>query len=126
MKKNDLIKKLQGIKGNPDIVLWNGFVGDYQHIAEPTEGDLVKETLENYLEMCRLETARDAKDWDLQLPPDEVEELKGSYRDFKYEHNNYITQEDIREGRYKKKRVIYLPAKLRNETSYGRGGDLHY
>ena len=28
MKKNDLIKPLQTIEGNPDIVLWNGFVQD--------------------------------------------------------------------------------------------------
>ena len=27
MKKNDLIKKLQQIEGNPEIVLWNGMVG---------------------------------------------------------------------------------------------------
>ena len=32
MKKNELIAKLQAIKGNPDIVLWNGTVGDYQYI----------------------------------------------------------------------------------------------
>lgn len=44
MRKNDLIAKLQNIKGNPEVVLWNGFVGDYQHLAEPTEGDLVKKT----------------------------------------------------------------------------------
>lgn len=126
MRKNDLIVKLQAIKGNPEVVLWSGFVGDYQHLAQPTEGDLVKRTLENYLEMCRLEDARDSKNWNLQLSEEAVQELKSYYKKFTYEHNNYVTQEDIKEGRYKSKRVIYLSAKLRGETSYSRGGDLHY
>ena len=41
MKKNDLIELLNGIKGNPDIVLWNGMVGDYMHIKGLEEGDLL-------------------------------------------------------------------------------------
>ena len=126
MRKNDLIKKLQSIKGNPEVVFWNGFVGDYQHLAEPTEGDLVKETEDYYLEMCRLQDAIDAKDWNLQLSEKEVQELKKVYRTFKYEHNNYVTQEDIKAKRYKKKRILYLSTKPRGETSYGRGGNLHY
>jgi len=126
MRKNDLIKLLQSMKGNPEVVLWNGFVGDYQHLEKPVEGDLVKQSQEHYLEMCRLQDARDAKNWDLQLPESEVDELKRIYKTFKYEHNNYVTQEDIKEKRYKKKRVIYISAKIRGETSYGRGGDLYY
>lgn len=126
MKKNDLIAKLQKIKGNPDVVLWNGFVGDYQHLAEPSEGDLVKQTKEYYLEMNRLQDARDAKDWDLQLSSEEIKELESIYNTFSYEHNNYVTEDHIKKKRYKKKRVVFISAKLRGETSYGRGGDLKY
>ena len=79
MRKNDLIAKLQAIKGNPEVLLWNGFVGDYQRLEKITEGDLVKETEKNYLEMCRLENARDAKDWNLQLSEKEVQDLKKIY-----------------------------------------------
>lgn len=42
MKKNQLIKMLQNIKGNPEIKLWNGMVGDWMNF-ELTEGVLVKE-----------------------------------------------------------------------------------
>lgn len=126
MRKNDLIAKLQAIKGNPEVLLWNGFVGDYQHLAEPTEGDLVKVTEEHYLEMCRLQNAIDSKDWNLQLSEKEVQELKKIYRTFKYEHNNYVTQEDVKAKRYRKKMVLYITAKPRGETSYGRGGNLYY
>ena len=61
MKKNDLIKLLNTIEGNPDVALWNGFVGDYQDISkELVKGDLVKMSLDWYLEMCRIERCIDA------------------------------------------------------------------
>ena len=72
MKKNELIAKLQAIKGNPEIVLWNGTVGDYQHIGSLVEGDLVKQTLHDYIERCRMEKCRDEKDWKVQLTEDEI------------------------------------------------------
>lgn len=126
MKKNDLITKLQNIKGNPEVVFWNGFVGDYQQLASPIEGELVKQTLNYYLEMCRLEDCCNARNWDLQITEEKIEELKQVYRRFKYECNEYISEEDIKEGRYKSKKVIWLSTKPRGETSYGRGGDLEY
>ena len=62
MKKNDLIKLLNSIEGNPDIVLWNGFVRDYQDISkELVKGDLVKISLDWYLETCRMERCRKEK-----------------------------------------------------------------
>lgn len=35
MRKNDLIKMLNEIEGNPEIVLWNNQVGDWMHIEKP-------------------------------------------------------------------------------------------
>ena len=56
MRKNDLIKLLQAIEGNPDIVLWNGIVGDYQNISTKlVEGELYKQTFEDYFESFRKE-----------------------------------------------------------------------
>lgn len=34
MRKNQLIELLQQLKGNPEIVVWNGLVGDIMPIAE--------------------------------------------------------------------------------------------
>ena len=64
MRKNDLIKLLQTIEGNPEIVLWNGFVGDYQNISPKlVEGDLVKKTLEYYLEHNRMVRCIKENNW---------------------------------------------------------------
>lgn len=46
MRKNDLIKKLQEIEGNPEIVLYNSFVDDWQHI-KLTPGKLFKTIFHN-------------------------------------------------------------------------------
>ena len=126
MKNNELIAKLQAIKGNPDIVLWNGTVGDYQHIGNLVEGDLVKQTLQDYLERYRMEKCREEKDWKLQLTEEEISECKRYYKNFEYKQNNYVTKEDIQKGRYRRKRVFFIDAKVRGEVSYGRGGDVHY
>lgn len=59
MKKNTLIKMLQDIKGNPDIFLWNGIVGDYQDIKTISEFDLLKRTFEDYVSRLECEEIRD-------------------------------------------------------------------
>lgn len=42
MKKNELIKYLNEIDGNPEIIFYNGFVDDWQHIDKPYKTLLVK------------------------------------------------------------------------------------
>lgn len=37
MRKNDLIKMLESIKGNPEIMFWNGIVGDVVPISSKME-----------------------------------------------------------------------------------------
>lgn len=58
MKKNDLIKMLQNIEGNPDIIFYNGFVDDWQHIDEPEEVELCRYSLEQQLKYINLERIR--------------------------------------------------------------------
>lgn len=128
MKKNDVIEMLQKLKGNPEIVLWNGYVGDYQHIDNvPVEGVLVKQTLAHYLEMCRLQDCRDLNDPKYQIPTDEIEELKQLYKNVcKWEQNQYVTLEDIKAKRYSMKKVFYVQAKKRNERYHDRLGSVDY
>ena len=127
MKKSKLIELLQNIKGNPDIMLWNGIVGDVVDLTPNlVEVRLVKQTLEHYLEMCRIEDCIDRKDWSYQMPQDEVEHLKKHYKTFKYEENQYVYKEDIDKGNYKQKIVYVLDAKLAGKTSYSRSGDISY
>jgi hypothetical protein len=127
MKKSKLIELLQTIEGNPDIMLWNGIVGDVMDL-KPNLGAvrLVKQTLAFYLEMCRLQDCRDKNDWSYQMPQEEVERLTDLYKSFEYEENSYVYQEDIDKGNYKQKIVYVLDAKLTGKTSYSRSGDISY
>lgn len=128
MKKNDIIKMLQAIEGNPEIVLWNGYVGDFQHIdSNLVRGTLVKQTLSCYLETCRLAGCRDRNDFSYQLPEAEVEELKQLYKKVcKWEENWLVTENDIKEKRYSQKTVFYLQGKLRGVTYSDRCGSVSY
>lgn len=128
MRKSELIKMLESIEGNPEIVLWNGFVGDYMHIdPKPIKGDLVKMTESYYLESCRMGDAVHLKKWDYQLPKDEIEFLKKNYKKVcKFEVNSYVTLDDIKEKKYTKKRVVFLNAKIRGEKYSDRLGDMCY
>ena len=127
MRKNDLIKLLQTIEGNPDIVLWNGIVGDYQNISTKlVEGDLVKKTLKCYLEHNHMIRCLKENDWQYQLTNEEVEYLTNIYKTFDYEQNNYVTQEDIKEKRYRKKRVVYIQPKESGKTYFNRRIKVEY
>ena len=127
MRKNDLIKLLQSLEGNPEIVMWNGFVGDYQNISTKlVEGDLVKQTLEDHLLRCRHERATNKKDWGYQLTQEEESKAKESYKEFGYEINPYVTEEDIKEGRYRRKKVVYIKPKISNRKYQDCLGSIEY
>lgn len=128
MKKDKLIELLSSIEGNPEIVMWNGFVGDYMHISPKfVEDKLVKKTLAGYLEDCWLSECRDRNDWNYKLTDDLRGQLTSQYRKYnKWEQNQYITKEDINSNRYTAKRVVYIQPKLRGETCFDRNGNLSY
>ena len=128
MKKNDLIKLLQSIEGNPELLLWNGTVGDWQDVSNKlSPGDLVRMTKKYWLDTCEREDQRDRKDWTYKMPEEEVQELSKKYSKVcKWEENRWVTQDDIDNKRYSLKKVLYVEPKRRNETSYGRGGDVEY
>lgn len=119
---------LSQIEGDPDIVLWNGFVGDYQDISkELVEGELVKRTLSDYLQHFELDYARKAGDWNLRLTPEETVELKKNYKRIaKWELNDYVTVEDIAENRYTAKKIVFLQPKERGEVTIDRMGTIRY
>lgn len=128
MRKNDLIKLLQELPGNPEMVLWNGLVQDYMQIDNKLiDEDVVKMTYDHFLEMCRLEECSRRRDWNFQHTADDLVELKRSYaKHYEWEVNPYITQEDIERKRYKRKRVVYINAKLRGKTMHDRIGQVSY
>jgi hypothetical protein len=119
MRKNDLIKMLTELEGNPEVVLWNGMVGDYMHIdSKFIEGSLVRMTFENYMKQCQFEEGRHQNNMNFQFTPEEVKELKNSYKRYvDWEDDAYVTDKDIAEKRYSSKRVVYINSKPRGITS---------
>lgn len=127
MKKHDLIDLLLKIDGNPEIVLWNGFVGDYQHISSDMQEDyLTKLSFEGYLIGVEANKSRDTGVWSIALSEEEIAEAKRDYKNLCYEFNEFVTLEDIKSGRYKKKRVIFIKANPRGEVYHDRLGKIGY
>ncbi len=117
MKKNDLIKKLQQIQGNPDIVLWNGLVGDYMDIGNFVEDYLTKYTKEFYKKVVLMEE-----------PTTTQEEIETYYRKLPYEYNQHISLDNYsgEYAIYKKKRVVFIDAKKKGKTYFDRIGNVRY
>jgi hypothetical protein len=128
MKKSKLIEMLNRLEGDPEIKLWNGMVGDWMDIdKELVPSDLVKQTLAHWLEMCRVEECKGRRDWDYQMPAEEVARLKKDYNKVNpWELNPYVTLEDVQEKRYSLKNIYILNAKTKGVTSFDRLGDVSY
>lgn len=128
MKKSALIKLLEEIEGDPEIKLWNGFVGDWVDISPKVEKcDLVRLTQRYWLESIRLEECIDRKDWSYQLPVDEVATLKKNYTNVcKWEFNLYATSDQLDRKKYGVKSVYIIQAKIKGEKSVDRIGEMNY
>jgi hypothetical protein len=129
MKKNDLIEMLSKIDGNPEIKLWNGYVGDYMDLGEVVPSNIVKMRFEFFLEMCRLEhcmdTGADRKTY--TFTHEEIVELRKNYKDnYGWEFNEYVTEEDIKSKKYSSKTIMILNAKTRGKKTFDRIGVLEY
>ena len=113
MKKDKLIELLQSIKGNPEIVIWNGFVCDYQPISNKiTEMFLYKETKQSQLKMINYERLRDG------LEPITINDFK--------DKSNYELRYYVKSSYCKKKKVAILETKRRRITTYDRNGKINY
>lgn len=126
MRKNDLIKKLQEIKGNPEICMWNGLVGDWMPIAKIHESYLCKITQSYWIQSVESGEKITRRDFEYSLPQDEVEGLKKQYKKIQWEDNEFVTEEDVKEKRYKIKRIFYICADRRGVSTYDRLGEISY
>ena len=120
MRKNDLIKHLQELKGNPEIMLWNGFVGDFVPIGTVGESDLVKLSKESWMRYVKAEANRYGDELESK------EELNKIYNSIGYESNRYVSEADIKTGLYKRKKIVYIEAKVTGKTACDRLGNIHY
>lgn len=124
MKKNDLIKLLASIDGNPEVMLWNGLVGDVTHIEQNVTCTQLTKMSEKYF----LRTVEN--EYRLDNKPITEESIKHSlkcYRkNYKFEFDQFVTQEDIDSKKYLKRNVVVIQPKLTGKTFFDRIGKVKY
>ena len=125
MTKNELIEKLQSIKGNPQITVWNGMVGDYHHIGNVDELFLYKEDVNFRLEGIAYQRQRDNRP---AMTEEDIAEFKKDHKKQGYEFPNQFLEEDQYKVWYgkNKKRIICIEPKPRGKSTWDRMGDINY
>ena len=106
MKKNDLIKLLQEIEGNPQVMIWNGFVEDVTNIYPP-EVDYLTRLKAHIRKKC---VEMEGKEYKGHSP--------WQYSSYKFE--------DLPSGDYEKKKIIILSARPEGKTTFDRMGKIEY
>jgi hypothetical protein len=120
VRKNELIKKLQKLKGNPEVMIWNGIVEDFVSIGEVGVHSLFKPTRNDWINCVRYEETL----YNKRFTDERV--LTTAYNKIPYEPNEYVTDEDIKQGYYKKKNIGYINVKKANKTSTSRICNVYY
>ena len=123
MRKNELIKILEGINGNPQVVIWNGYVGDYNNI----NGDVASiELVKNSREF--LESAINHQRSLEGLGPVTDTEMSDIMRSQEWDlPNSYVDDSDMERWYGKKrKRIVVLEPVARGKKSFDRLGTTSY
>lgn len=130
MKKNDLIKMLQNIKGNPEIILWNSSVGDYNKIKKIHKTHLYKEcrsfvTDIIFCEMKKENPTLSNEEIRSKITKEEIDECMKN-RDWEFA-NHFYNQEKMKWVYGKNKRtVVLVEPKKRNIETFDRLGKIKY
>lgn len=125
MKKNKLIELLNSIEGNPDIYIWNGFVGDYQDIdPKLNKTKLVKESKEFLKKAISLEYKQDNQD----IPEDIDEIVDEAYKDYDWRLiGEFDSSEAVKRICGKNvKNVVVISPKRSGKTYSDRIGTVEY
>lgn len=119
MRKNELIELLQKLPGNPEVVIWNGFVGDWHKISKTINPvELVKESRE-FIKQT----------WFREDPSTTEEEVERRFKkqewDFPNEFISSIDQYNRCYGKHKKT-IYVLEGMRRGKKVWDRMGDMEY
>lgn len=106
MRKNKLIEILQNMKGNPEIHVWNGYVGDWMAIKSVDTTVLTKLSNKRKLHFVNLQRVQEYNK--KPYPPDHKLEIQDDWRE-KDELSKYA---DL------KKTVGIINVKLRGKTEF--------
>ena len=126
MKKSEFIEKLNRIEGDPEIVIWNAYVQDWNGVKELYPHELVRQSFEGYCDEVQLEKQVELRDWEFKLSQKEIVDLKSSYRkhcEWQLDSKDAFEIDD----KFKlKKRVVIIEPKKRNLKDFDRLGELEY
>ena len=120
MRKNELIKQLQAIEGNPEVMLWNGLVGDFVPIRNVGKEKLTKWGKETWMLYVKREDVL------YKRQPVSDEDLEKMYSEIGYEYNRYVEQEDIEKGLYKQKTIAFIQPKVVGKPSISFRDSIYY
>ena len=115
MRKNELIKLLQEIPGNPDVVIWNGFVEDYQHPTKPEAVEFRR--IKKNFQAVLVNSERTEKGQD---PMTEEEYLKYPQNDWELPCYSIFPEHE------EKRNMIVLDMKERGKEVFNRMGTTRY
>jgi hypothetical protein len=111
MRKKDLIKMLESIPGNPDVMLWNGIALDVVPIEKRVE---------------KVALVRDEKEyftWLMEREGATPEEIKKGLRTREWHLNEYMAREAKKEDI---KTIYVLQAKHTGKQHWDRLGTMEY
>jgi hypothetical protein len=120
MRKDKLIKLLQAIPGNPQVMIWNGFVGDWMDISPDLVEQLVRQSFDIWKDHCELQFKR-------PMTPNELADMRRNYaRLHPWEFNEFVDEDMILRRHYHARKVFLLQAKERGIRTFDRLGTVEY
>lgn len=123
MRKNDLITLLESVKGNPEIMVWNGFVEDFQPLAKTLNiAKLQKLTFQGYKERVNWQMKKEGNQ---PLSDDKINEMYKANRIGEWEYFAYYPPSED-DGHYKSKTVYIIEPKLAGKKYTDRLGSIDY
>lgn len=120
MKKSKLIALLEKIPGDPQILFWNGMVGDWMDILPRIEGiDQVRPTAQLRALLIEHQEKK-------PLSAERRKELVRAQKDVPWEDNPFVKEEQTKQGHFSKRRVWVMQAKSRGIQTFDRLGRISY
>lgn len=130
MRKSELIKLLNKIEGDPEVLLWNGFAQDWQDVYITKDAELVKYSLEHLFKSLKHELQFDKKDFNLTKEEKLwcYNKARTQYKEQEWETiNSFVDEKQFKEWyRGNTKKVILINGENRNKTTWDRLGDINY
>lgn len=119
MRKNDLIKLLNEIEGNPEVVIWNNQVEDWQHIQPPKIFPFHRYKKNFMIESAKLQRKFNSEP---ELTKDEIENIGPD--DWCVGETNDI--KSSKDSKFQTCSKIVLQMKSRGIKSFDRLGSINY